>query len=257
MRILLSGACGRMGRTVAELCRERDITVAAGVDVSACADELGFPVYPSFDAVNVKADVIVDFTRPEMLPELIDYALREKLPAVIATTGFNPADMKRIKDAAQFIPIFQSANMSLGINLLKSLIRQAAVVLGESFDVEIVERHHNRKIDAPSGTALMLFDELNKCYPGGREMVPGRESRTQARDHREIGVHAIRGGTLAGTHEVGFYGSGETLTIIHDAQNRTVFAQGAIAAAAFLKDKPAGYYAMDDLIRQMQNVLGS
>jgi 4-hydroxy-tetrahydrodipicolinate reductase len=117
--------------------------------------------------------------------------------------------------------------------------------------VEIVERHHNRKIDAPSGTALMLFDELSKCYPGGREMVPGRETRTQAREHREIGVHAIRGGTLAGTHEVGFYGPGETLTIIHDAQNRTVFAQGAIAAAAFIKDKPAGYYAMDDLIRQM------
>lgn len=253
MRILLSGACGRMGRTVAELCRERDITVAAGVDVLSCGDEMGFPVYPSFDAVQTKADVIVDFTRPETLPELIAFALHGKLPAVIATTGFNPADIKRIKDAAQAIPIFQSANMSLGINLLKSLIRQAAAVLGEDFDVEIVERHHNRKIDAPSGTALMLFDELNKCYPGGREMVPGRETRTQARDHREIGVHAIRGGTLAGTHEVGFYGPGETLSIIHDAQNRTVFAQGAIAAAVFLKDKPAGYYAMDDLIKQMQS----
>lgn len=251
MRILLSGACGRMGRTVAELCRERGITVAAGVDVSTCGDDMGYPVYPSFDAVKDNADVIVDFTRPETLPELITYALREKMPAVIATTGFNPADIKRIKDAAQTIPVFQSANMSLGINLLKSLIRQAASVLGEDFDVEIVERHHNRKIDAPSGTALMLFDELNKCYPGGREMVPGRETRTQAREHREIGVHAIRGGTLAGTHEVGFYGPGETLTIIHDAQNRTVFAQGAIAAAAFLKDKPAGYYAMDDLIKQM------
>ncbi len=253
MRILLSGACGRMGRTVAELCRERDIVVTAGVDVSDCGDEMGFPVYSSFDGVLVKADVIVDFTRPEMLPELIAYALLKKLPAVIATTGFNPADMKRIKDASQTIPIFQSANMSLGINLMKSLIRQAAAVLGEDFDVEIVERHHNRKIDAPSGTALMLFDELNKCYPGGREMVPGRESRIQARDHREIGVHAIRGGTLAGTHEVGFYGPGETLTITHDAQNRTVFAQGAIAAAAFIKDKPAGFYAMDDLIRQVQN----
>ncbi len=256
MRILLSGACGRMGRTVAELCREREITVAAGVDVSTCGDDLGFPVYPSFDSVKEKANVIVDFTRPETLPDLTAYALREKMPAVIATTGFNPADMKRIRDAAQVIPIFQSANMSLGINLMKSLIRQAASVLGEAFDVEIIERHHNKKIDAPSGTALMLFDELSKCYPGGREMMPGRESRTQMRDHREIGVHAIRGGTLAGTHEVGFYGAGETLTLIHDAQNRTVFAQGAVAAAAFIKDKPAGLYAMDDLIRQMQGGLG-
>ncbi len=255
MRILLSGACGRMGRAVAELCRERGITVAAGMDVLSCGDELGFPVYPSFEAVQAEADVIVDFTRPEMLPELIAYALREKLPVVIATTGFNPADAKRIKDASQAIPVFQSANMSLGINLLKSLIRQAAAVLGEAFDVEIIERHHNRKIDAPSGTALMLFEELSKCYPGGREMMPGRESRTQARDHREIGVHAIRGGTLAGTHEVGFYGAGETLTITHDAQNRTVFAQGALAAAAFIKDKPAGFYGMEDLIRQVQSAL--
>jgi len=252
MRILLSGACGRMGRAVAELCRERDITVAAGVDVVACGEELGFPVYPSFETLKVKADVMIDFTRPETLPELISYALREKLPVVIATTGLSPADLKRIREAAQMVPVFQSANMSLGVNLLKSLIRQAAMVLGEDFDVEIVERHHNRKIDAPSGTALMLFEELNACYPGGREMVPGRESRTQAREHREIGIHAVRGGTLAGSHEVGFYGPGETLTLIHDTQNRTVFAQGALQAAAFIKDKPAGYYTMDDLIRQMQ-----
>ncbi len=255
MRILLSGACGRMGHAVAELCRERDVAVAAGVDVIACGEELGFPVFPSFEAVKVRADVIVDFTRPEALPELIDYALREEMPVVIATTGFNPADMKRIREAAQAVPIFQSANMSLGINLLKSLIRQAAAVLGEAFDVEIVERHHNRKIDAPSGTALMLFEELNKCYPGGREMMPGRESRTQMRDHREIGIHAIRGGTLTGSHEVSFYGPGETLTIVHDAQNRTVLAQGALQAAAFIKDKPAGYYAMEDLIKQMQSGL--
>ena len=257
MRILLSGACGRMGRTVAEFCRERDTIVAAGVDVSACGDELGFPVYPSFEAVQTKADVIIDFTRPEVLPELIAYALREKLPAVIATTGFNPADMQRIRDAAQVIPIFQSANMSLGINLMKTLIRQAAFVLGEAFDVEIIERHHNRKIDAPSGTALMLYEELSKCYPGGRDMKPGRESRTQAREHREIGIHAIRGGTLTGSHEVSFFGPGETLTFVHDAQNRTVLAKGAVQAAAFLKDKPAGFYAMDDLIRQMQNMSGS
>ena len=125
-------------------------------------------------------------------------------------------------------------------------------MLQENFDVEIIERHHNKKIDAPSGTALMLFDELNKCYPGGREMMPGRETRTQARDHREIGVHAVRGGSLAGTHEVGFYGPGETLTLIHDAQNRTVFAQGAAQAVLFIKDKPAGFYNMDDMIRLMQ-----
>ncbi len=252
MRILLSGALGRMGRAVAELCRERGVTVAAGVDVATGA-EPGFPVFPTFDVCKMKADVIIDFTRPETLPELLQYALGEKLPVVLATTGYNQADKDRIRKAAAEIPIFQSANMSLGINLLKSLIRQAAAVLGEDFDAEIVERHHNRKIDAPSGTALMLFDTLNGCYPGGREMVCGRESRTQMRDKREIGVHAVRGGTLAGSHEVGFYGPEETLTITHDAQSRAVFAQGALKAALFLKDKPAGCYTMDDLIQTMQS----
>ncbi len=252
MRILLSGACGRMGRAVAEVCREKGIEVACGVDVMAGGSDLGFPVYPAFEAVKTRADVIVDFTRPETLPDLLKYAMREKTPVVLATTGYNEADLKRIREAAQAVPVFQSANMSLGINLLKSLIRKAAAVLQENFDVEIIERHHNKKIDAPSGTALMLFDELNKCYPGGREMVPGRETRTQARDHREIGVHAVRGGSLAGTHEVGFYGPGETLILIHDAQNRTVFAQGAAQAALFIKDRPAGFYNMDDMIRQLQ-----
>ncbi len=252
MRILISGACGRMGRAVAEACREKGIEVASGVDVMAGTQDLGFPVYPTFESVITKADVIVDFTRPETLPDLLRYAVSQKVPVVLATTGYNEADVKRIREAAQLIPVFQSANMSLGINLLKALIKKAAAVLGEHFDVEIIERHHNKKIDAPSGTALMLFDELSKCYPGGREMMPGRETRTQARDHREIGVHAVRGGSLAGTHEVGFYGPGETLLITHDAQNRTVFAQGATQAALFIKDKPAGFYNMDDMIRLLQ-----
>lgn len=252
MRILLSGALGRMGRAVTELCRERGVLVAAGVDVAASREEAGFPLFPSFEAVDVKADVIVDFTRPETLPDLLNYAVKENLPIVLATTGYNQQDKARIQKAAAEIPIFQSANMSLGVSLLKSLIKQAAAVLGEDFDVEIVERHHNRKIDAPSGTALALFEALNDCYPGGRELVAGRESRTQMRDRREIGVHAIRGGTLAGSHEVGFYGPEETLTLVHEAQSRTVFAQGALKAALFLKDKPAGYYTMDDLIRETQ-----
>ncbi len=253
MRILLSGACGRMGRTVAEACRERGFSVVAGVDVASFKEEMGFPIFPSFEEVNIKADVLIDFTRPETLPELLKYALKEKLPSVIATTGFNDADEKRILEATRQIPIFRSANMSLGVNLLKRLIVKAAQVLGDQFDVEIVERHHNRKIDAPSGTALMLFEELNKTYPGGREMVAGRESRTQARSPREIGVHAVRGGTLAGTHEVGFYGAGESLIFTHAAENRSVFAQGALAAAAYIKDKPPGHYGMDDLISQMQD----
>ncbi len=252
MRILLSGACGRMGHAVAEVCRDKGIEIAGGVDVSACSTEASFPLYPSFEACTANADVIVDFTRPETLPGLLAFAIKEKMPVVLATTGYNPSDIRKIKDASQTIPVFQSANMSLGINLLKNLIRQAAAVLGENFDVEIIERHHNRKIDAPSGTALMLYDELSTCYPGGREMVPGRETRTQAREHREIGVHAVRGGSVAGTHEVGFYGQGETLTLIHDAQNRTVFAQGAVQAALFIKDKPAGFYTMDDMIQLMQ-----
>lgn len=248
MNVLISGACGRMGREVASLCREQGITVTGGIDVAAAGGEAAFPLFASYSSCTAAADVLVDFTRPESLPELLAFAVEKRLPLVLATTGFNEAEQKRIDEASKHIPVFQSANMSLGVSLLRLLSQKAAAVLGESYDVEIVERHHKNKIDAPSGTAWMLFDALKDVYPGGREPMPGRNARAQARSPREIGIHAVRGGTLAGTHEVGFYGPDETLTFTHAASSRRVFAQGALQAAAYLKDKLPGKYAMEQLM---------
>jgi 4-hydroxy-tetrahydrodipicolinate reductase len=196
-------------------------------------------------------DVVIDFSRPEALSSVLTFAKNAQAAAVIGTTGMTEENFAMIEEYSHHIPILQAANLSLGLNLMLQLVEKTAGFLGNDFDVEIIEKHHTRKVDAPSGTALVIADTINKAQGNGKYYVFGRHTQNERRDKKEIGIHAIRGGTLAGTHEVGFYGPGETLTIIHDAQNRTVFAQGAIAAAAFLKDKPAGYYAMDDLIKQM------
>ena len=246
LKILLSGACGRMGRQVAALAEEERMKVACGVDVRA--ESFGpFPVYPSFSMVKEEADVIVDFSRPEGLPALLEYALPRRLPVVLAATGYNESDAAAIRKAAETIPVFRSANMSLGVYVLKTLARQAAQML-PGFDIEIVEKHHNQKIDAPSGTALMLYDAVK-----GPDSLPvyGRSQRTQKREQREIGVLSVRGGTVPGEHEVGFYGPGEVVTITHSAQDRSIFARGALRAARFVAACPPGEYNMDDLARDM------
>ncbi len=240
MKILLSGACGRMGRQIAALAAEN--AIAAGVDVNPVQD-FPFPVYPSFSLVKEEADVIVDFSRPEALGALLDYALEKKLPVVLAATGYNEKDLEKISAAAKEIAVFRSANMSIGVYVLKTLAARAAKLLPD-FDIEIVEKHHNQKIDAPSGTALMLLDAVS-----APETVPvfGRCGRTQKREKTEIGVHAVRGGTVAGEHEVGFYGPGETVLLSHSAQDRSIFARGALRAAAFIAARQPGAYDMSDL----------
>ena len=239
IRILLSGACGRMGRQVAALAE--DGSVVAGVDVHP--SECAFPVYPSFSLVQEEADVIVDFSRPEGLPALLEYAVPRKLPVVLAATGYNEQNLRQIEEAAKSIPIFRSANLSIGVYVLKALSRQAAALLPD-FDVEIVEKHHNQKIDAPSGTALMLLDAVSNP---GTVPVFGRNGRTQKREKAEIGVHAVRGGTVAGEQEVGFYGPGEVVLLSHSAQDRSIFARGALRAARWIVSQKPGEYAMDDL----------
>lgn len=247
LKIILSGACGRMGRQVAALAEEEQVQIAAGVDVNVRQEEGAFPVYPSFSLVEEDADVIVDFSRPEGLSALLSYAKAHRLPVVLAATGYNDEDLSAIRDAARVIPIFRSANLSLGVYVIKTLAHQAAQLL-PGFDIEIIERHHNQKLDAPSGTALMLYDAVSQP---DTQPVFGRNGRTQKREPNEIGIHAIRGGTVAGEHEVGFYGPGEMVTIAHTAQDRSIFARGALRAVRFLAGRQPGEYAMDDLARDM------
>ena len=247
LKILLAGALGRMGKQVSACAEEKDVLIAAGVDVNAEKGSASFPVYPAFSFVQEKADVIVDFTRPEGLHALLEYAIANQLPVVLAATGYNENDLAAIREAAKRIPIFRSANMSLGVYVLKALSAKAAQLLPD-FDIEIVEKHHNQKADAPSGTALMLYDAVKNA---SSEPVFGRHTRTEKREKQEIGIHAVRGGSVPGEHEVGFYGQGETVLISHSAQDRSIFARGALKAAAFIAKQAPGEYNMDDLAAQM------
>lgn len=246
LKILLSGACGRMGHQVAGLAEENGAVITAGVDVHANA-YASFPVFPAFSQVTENADVIVDFSRPEGLSALLAFAREKKMPLVLAATGYNETDLAAIRDAAGEIAVFRSANMSLGVYVLKALSEKAAQLL-PGFDIEIVEKHHNQKADAPSGTALMLYDAVKNPHS---LPVYGRHTRTEKREAREIGLHAVRGGSVAGEHEVGFYGQGETVLLSHFAQDRSIFARGALRAARFIASQQPGEYSMDDLAREI------
>lgn len=246
LKILLSGACGRMGRQVAALAEENGAMIVAGVDVHA-DQGAAFPVYPAFSQVAEDAQVIVDFSRPEGLSALLSYAKARQLPVVLAATGYNEMDLIAIREAAKVVPIFRSANMSLGVYVLKFLSARAAQLL-PGFDIEIVEKHHNQKADAPSGTALMLYDAVKGTHS---QPVHGRYTRTEKRESQEIGLHAVRGGSVAGEHEVGFYGQGETVLLTHSAQDRSIFARGALRAARFIAARQPGEYSMDDLAKEI------
>ncbi len=238
-----------MGYVLESCIAEReDCCVAAGIDLAE--GERAFPVYTDPEKCSVKADAIIDFSSPASLENLLGHALRTKTPVVIATTGYNEEQIARIKAAAQEIPVFFSFNMSLGINLLAELARMAAAFLGSQFDVEIVEKHHHRKVDAPSGTALMLADALNEALGGGRVYVYDRHSVRRPREPQEIGIHSVRGGTIVGEHEIIFAGRDEVITLGHSAASREIFAVGAINAAVYLSGVTApGLYDMSKLLQ--------
>ena len=248
MNILLNGCLGKMGQNVEECINERsDVMINCGVDIAA--GERIYPVYTTFADVLEQPDVIIDFSNPLVLEDMLGFAEEHKIPVVICTTGFSEAQVQRIKDAAMKIPVFYSGNMSLGINVLIELAKMAAKALSGSFDIEIVEKHHHRKLDAPSGTALMIADSI--CEEAGdKQYVYDRHAYRKKRDPNEIGIHSIRGGTIVGEHDVIFAGHDEVVTISHQAQSRGVFASGAVNAAVFLKDKPAGMYEMSDLLKE-------
>ena len=249
INILLCGSNGNMGRNVNEVVNENnDLSIAAGIDKTSDMYST-YPVFTTFSDVVDEVDVILDFSCPCLLDDMLEFAKQKKIPAVICTTGYSDEQIKKIYDAAKVIPIFFSSNMSLGISLIKDLAKKAVSVLGEDFDVEIVEKHHNQKIDAPSGTALMLANEINSEAGEKYTYEFDRHSKRQKRSKNEIGIHSVRGGTIVGEHEVIFAGKDEVITISHSAFSKKVFAVGAVNAVRFIIDKPAALYTMDDLLK--------
>ena len=235
-----------MGRAIIESVKD-GCTIVAGVDVNASALSTGFPVYEKISDFPGKADVIVDFSHHSALPSLIEYAKATKTPIVLATTGHTDEELALIEESVNEIAIFRSGNFSLGINLLITLAKQAAKTLGTDFDVEIIEKHHNKKLDAPSGTALMIADAIASEREES-EYVFDRHSERKARESKEIGLHSIRGGTIVGEHEAIFAGENEIVTISHSAASREIFATGALRAAVYLAKKEKGLYNMTDMI---------
>ncbi len=250
IKIILSGANGKMGKVIAELAHESGkYEICAGVDINTTPAE-NFSVYDNPYDFEGEADCIIDFSNPEALYTILDYALEKNLPIVVATTGLSEEQKKRLFDAAERIPVFFSANMSVGINLLSELAKKAARMLEEKFDIEIVEAHHRRKLDAPSGTALMLADAINEAVTENKDYIYDRHSKRAQRGKNEIGMHAIRGGTIVGEHSVIFAGEDEVIELKHSAQSRNVFAHGALSAAAFIKGKTPGLYNMTALVNE-------
>lgn len=248
VKVLLNGCLGKMGQAVEACINERDdVMIAAGVDIAE-GDRV-YPVYSCFVDVVEKVDVIIDFSNPLVLDDMLSYALENHTPLITCTTGFSDAQVEKIKDAAKQIPVFYSGNMSLGINVLIELAKMATKVLSSSFDIEVIEKHHNQKIDAPSGTAIMIADAIS-AQKGDSQFVYDRHAYRKKREKNEIGIHSIRGGTIVGEHEVIFAGHDEVISIKHAAQSKGVFAAGAVNAAVFIKDKPAGLYDMSDLLKE-------
>lgn len=248
-RIVVSGCNGKMGHEIVSIISETpDCQVAAGIDIHITGNE-GFPAFVNAEEFSGEADVLIDFSHPSALSSLLELGKKRRLPLVLCTTGYSKAQVEELKEASKEIPIFYSRNMSLGINLLIELSKKAAQVLGKGFDIEIIEKHHNQKIDAPSGTALMLADEISTVLPEEPKYVYDRHSRRMKREKNEIGIHSIRGGTIVGEHDVLFAGHHETITLSHTAQSKEVFASGAVNAAIYLCGKPAGLYDMSDLLK--------
>ncbi len=249
IRVLLNGANGHMGRVVASIAAgDPDITIVGGVDIAPASSD-AFPVFSSYEEVNVEADVIIDFSVASAVDAMLSYGREKKIPMVICTTGLSDEQLDLLTEASKVVAVFRSGNMSLGINLLQKLIGQAATVLMPAgFDAEIEEIHHRRKVDAPSGTALMLADAIRDSYAKDYDYVYDRSERRQARPKKEIGITSLRGGTVTGIHNVLFAGEDEVIEIRHTAYSRDVFAKGAVEAARYLAGKGPGLYSMSDVI---------
>lgn len=248
MKIILGGAMGRMGAEMRKLVSQSNDMIVCGVDLVK-NDPLDFPCYTSFSDIpcDLTADLLIDFSKPSALADLLPFAVSNHLPCVLCATGYSEQQLRTIEEASHSIAILRSANMSLGINMMLELCTLAAHALPD-FDIEIVEKHHRLKQDAPSGTALMLYEKIASERTEAKQVL-GRSGSNRMRQNGEIGISAIRGGTVIGEHEVGFYGEGEQVILTHRAENRGLFAKGALTAAAFLLQQPAGMYSMREVVR--------
>lgn len=246
IKLLLCGCAGKMGAAVKSFVNEReDCQIAAGVDLISISQD--FPVYADISQITESVDVVVDFSHPSALPSILEFCQSHPgVAAVLCTTGYSPEQIEAVHAAAKALPIFYSRNMSLGINLLIELAKKAQTVLGGSFDVEIVEAHHNQKIDAPSGTALMLADAISQVNE--MKYTYDRHSQRKKRDSREIGIHSVRGGTIVGEHQIIFAGNHEVITLSHSAQSKELFAAGAVRAAVFMAGREPGLYDMSHIL---------
>lgn len=250
INIILNGCGGKMGKTVSNAVKAYpNLYIAAGID-KYMPDESGYPVFESINSVNIKGDILLDFSRPDSLVNLLSYSKKNKIPLILCTTGYSKEEIKLIEESSNEIAIFRSANMSIGINVINNVLKKISNMLYNDFDIEIIEKHHNQKVDSPSGTALLLGDTIRSSIKEETEYIYGRQG-TQKRQHKDIGIHAIRGGSIVGEHEVIFAGQGELIELKHTAMSRDVFAIGALKACAFMFEKEKGLYDMNDVIESL------
>ncbi len=246
VNILLNGCSGKMGSVVSALSKNYpNLKIAAGVDKFGKTSE--YPVYTNIFDCREKIDVVLDFSRPDSLDNLLEFSKARNIPIVLCTTGFTPEQVNKIEEYSLLTPIFRSANMSIGVNIVNNILKKVSALLYSNYDIEIVEKHHNQKVDAPSGTALLLANTIKNAIPEETKFVYGREGIGK-REHKDIGIHAVRGGSIVGDHEVIFAGQGETIEISHYAVSRDVFAAGALKACEFMAGKPNGLYSMDNIL---------
>ena len=249
VNVIMHGCNGKMGRVITDICKEdENITIVAGIDkFTGIANE--YPVFDSIEKCDVKADVIIDFSVAGAVDKLLDYAVATSTPVVLCTTGLSAEQLEKVNECSKKVAILRSANMSLGVNSLFKILKLTTELLGErGFDIEVVEKHHNQKLDAPSGTALALADSINEVLNNAYDYTYDRSSRREKRPKNEIGISAVRGGTIVGEHEIIFAGRDEVIEIKHTAYSKAIFAKGSVDAAKYLAGKHAGMYSMADVL---------
>ena len=250
IKAIMNGCNGKMGQVITGICKaDAEIEIVAGIDIyDGIAND--YPVFPNISLCNVEADVIIDFSTAGAVDDLLVYSVEKQIPVVLCTTGLSEEQLAKVQEASEKVAVLRSANMSLGINTLMELLKKAAQIFAPAgFDMEIVEKHHNLKLDAPSGTALALADSINDAMENAYEYKYDRSQERKKREKYEIGISAVRGGTIVGEHEVIFAGQDEVIEFKHTAYSKAVFAKGAVEAAKYLADKPAGHYEMSDVIK--------
>ncbi len=248
LNIILNGCNGKMGKTLQKIIsQDSELSIIAGIDLNMSSEPVPFKLYMSPLDCETKADVVIDFSRHDAIEDLLAYCVKTKVPVVIATTGLGDTELELIWKASEEIPVFHSANMSLGINVLSKMLKAAVAILEEDFNIEIIEKHHNKKIDSPSGTALLLANAVNEAVTNKKEFIFGRHSKNDQCSIGEMGIHAVRGGSIPGEHTVIFAGPDEVIELTHTAYSKEVFAHGALKAAKFIYAKSSGLYSMDDM----------